>query len=58
MEIKFELQIAMELEQHIIMAVSSCLAKRFGGMIQMSGTPDTFYYLNPQIPAANYIRPV
>ncbi|PWA38550.1 SWIB/MDM2 domain superfamily protein [Artemisia annua] len=48
----------MECQHPIIMAVSSCLAKRYGGSIQLSGTPGTSYYLNPEIPEAAHIRAV
>lgn len=54
----FELQVAMDLEQPIIIAVISCLVKRYAGIIQLSATPATYYYLNPKVPEADHIRAV
>lgn len=58
MAIKFEIDVAKQLEQPVIIAFSSCLVKRFGGNIQLSGTPATSYYLNPDLTEANHIRVV
>ncbi|PWA87606.1 Arginine--tRNA ligase, cytoplasmic [Artemisia annua] len=58
MATKFEAEIAMECQHPIIMAVSSCLAKRYGCSIQLSGTPATSYYLNPEILEAAHIRAI
>ncbi|PWA91520.1 nucleic acid-binding, OB-fold protein [Artemisia annua] len=58
MATRFELQNAMELEQPVIIATCSCSAKRYGGIIQLSATPATSYYLNTKVPEADHIRAV
>ncbi|PWA67118.1 Argonaute/Dicer protein, PAZ [Artemisia annua] len=46
----FEIQKYMALEKPVTIAISSCLAKRYGGGIKLSATPTTSYYLNPNVP--------
>ena len=58
MATKFELELTLEHEQPIIIAVSSCIVKRYGGTIQLSVTLASEYYLNPDIPEAHQIRAV
>ena len=58
MATKFELELTLEHEQPIIIVVSSCIIKRYGGIIQLSATPASEYYLNPEIPEAHQIRAV
>ncbi|PWA64422.1 nucleic acid-binding, OB-fold protein [Artemisia annua] len=53
---KFEHELTSEHEQPIIIAISSCIVKRYGGTIQLSATPASSYYLNPDIPQAHQIR--
>ena len=55
MATKFELELTFAHEQPIIIAVSSCIVKRYGGTIQLSATPSSEYYLNPDIPEAHQI---
>ncbi|PWA73449.1 nucleic acid-binding, OB-fold protein [Artemisia annua] len=54
--IGFPVNLSREIEQPVIIAVSSCWAKRFGGGIQLSATPATCYYLNPEIAETDHIR--
>ncbi|PWA67128.1 nucleic acid-binding, OB-fold protein [Artemisia annua] len=54
--IGFPVNLSREIEQPAIIAVSSCWAKRFGGGIQLSATPATCYYLNPEIAETDHIR--
>ncbi|PWA76610.1 nucleic acid-binding, OB-fold protein [Artemisia annua] len=55
---RFELKLTFEHQQLIIIAISSCIVKRYGGTIQLSATPASSYYLNPDIPEAHQIRTV
>ncbi|PWA46491.1 nucleic acid-binding, OB-fold protein [Artemisia annua] len=54
----FPLQMLNQLEQPVIIAISSCWARRFAGGLQLSATPATHYYLNPHVEEANHIRQV
>ncbi|PWA53249.1 nucleic acid-binding, OB-fold protein [Artemisia annua] len=54
----FPLQIFSELEQPVIIAISSCWARRFAGGLQLSATPATHYYLNPNVEEAEHIRQI
>lgn len=45
-----------QLEQLIILAVTSCWARRFSGGLQLSATPATYYYMNPDVEEARHIR--
>ncbi|PWA88207.1 helitron helicase-like domain-containing protein [Artemisia annua] len=56
MAMDFPLQLLSELSRPVIIAVSSCWARRFGGGLQLSATPATHYYLNPNIEEAERIR--
>ncbi|PWA56458.1 replication protein A 70 kDa DNA-binding subunit [Artemisia annua] len=38
------------LEKPVIIAVSSCRVTRFRNNLQLSSTPATYYYINPEIP--------
>ncbi|GJR31637.1 DNA helicase [Tanacetum coccineum] len=44
-----------KMEQPVIFAISSCKANVYGG-IQLSGTPATYYYFNPEIPGLEELR--
>ncbi|GJS19084.1 DNA helicase [Tanacetum coccineum] len=44
-----------KMEQPVVFAVSSCKATIYGG-IQLSGTPTTHYYFNPDIPGLEELR--
>ncbi|PWA48597.1 hypothetical protein CTI12_AA489050 [Artemisia annua] len=52
----FPVNLCSEIQQPPIIAFSSCWAKRFGGGLQLSATPATSYYLNPEIPETDTIR--
>lgn len=52
----FPLETMSQLEQPIILAVTSCWARRFSGGLQLSATPATFYYINPDVEEAHRIR--
>lgn len=52
----FEVSLCTQLQQPVVIAVSSCWAKRFAGGVQLSATPATSYYLNPEIEEADQIR--
>ncbi|PWA94498.1 helitron helicase-like domain-containing protein [Artemisia annua] len=54
--IGFPVSLCSQVEQPPIIAITSCWAKRFGGGVQLSATPATTYYINPQIPETDYIR--
>ncbi|PWA80720.1 nucleic acid-binding, OB-fold protein [Artemisia annua] len=56
MATNFPLETLGELEQPVVIAVSSCWARRFPGGLQLSATPATNYYLNPRVEEANHIR--
>ncbi|PWA73350.1 DNA binding protein [Artemisia annua] len=45
-----------EMEQPVIIAASSCWAKRHAGVVQLSSTPATAIYINPEVPQADYIE--
>ncbi|PWA35704.1 nucleic acid-binding, OB-fold protein [Artemisia annua] len=45
-----------EMDQPVITSASSCWAKRHAGVIQLSTTPATAIYLNPEIPEADHIE--
>ncbi|PWA35435.1 nucleic acid-binding, OB-fold protein [Artemisia annua] len=47
-----------EMERPVVIAASSCWAKRHAGIIQLSSTPATSIYLNPKVPTAEHIREV
>ncbi|PWA59484.1 hypothetical protein CTI12_AA391240 [Artemisia annua] len=47
-----------EMDQPVIIAASSCWAKCHAGVIQLSTTPATAIYLNPEIPEADHIEEV
>ncbi|PWA53954.1 nucleic acid-binding, OB-fold protein [Artemisia annua] len=47
-----------EMEQPVVIAASSCWAKRHAGIIQLSSTPTTSIYLNPPVPTAEHIQEV
>ncbi|PWA57673.1 nucleic acid-binding, OB-fold protein [Artemisia annua] len=47
-----------EMEQPVIIAASSCWAKRHAGVIQLSSIPATAIYINPEVPQADYIEQV
>nr|GFA46380.1 nucleic acid-binding, OB-fold protein [Tanacetum cinerariifolium] len=44
-----------KIENHVIIAVSSCKVPKYGGL-QLSATPATYYYLNLDIPDLEAIR--
>ncbi|PWA34426.1 nucleic acid-binding, OB-fold protein [Artemisia annua] len=45
-----------DMDQPVIIAASSCWAKRHAGTIQLSSTPATAVYLNPKVPEADHIE--
>ncbi|PWA74085.1 hypothetical protein CTI12_AA254430 [Artemisia annua] len=45
-----------EMEQPVVIAASSCWAKRHAGAIQLSTTPATAIYLNPEVPETDSIE--
>ncbi|PWA96572.1 nucleic acid-binding, OB-fold protein [Artemisia annua] len=52
----FPVQTINQIEQPVVIAVSSCWARRYSGGLQLSSTPATYYYLNPQLEEAERIR--
>ncbi|PWA64738.1 nucleic acid-binding, OB-fold protein [Artemisia annua] len=46
---KFEEQEYAQMRKPVILAVSSCYIKRYGGQLQLSATSATHYYFNPPI---------
>ncbi|GKD27678.1 DNA helicase [Tanacetum coccineum] len=55
MAIEFNTEEFEKMEQHVIFAISSCKANIYGG-IQLSVTPVTHYYFNPDIPGFEELR--
>ncbi|PWA97527.1 nucleic acid-binding, OB-fold protein [Artemisia annua] len=47
-----------QMEHPVVIAASSCWAKRHAGVIQLSSTPATSIYLNPEVPTAEHIQEV
>ncbi|PWA68283.1 nucleic acid-binding, OB-fold protein [Artemisia annua] len=45
-----------DMEQPVIIAASSCWAKRHAGTIQLSSTPATAIYINPEVVEADHIE--
>ncbi|PWA42991.1 nucleic acid-binding, OB-fold protein [Artemisia annua] len=54
----FPLHTLTQMEQPVIIAVSSCWVRRFSGGLQLSATPTTYYYLNPSVEEAGQIRQI
>lgn len=53
----FPMQTYMELQQPVVLAASSCYVKRYAatGALQLSSTPATHVYLNPNVPETEHI---
>ncbi|GJZ35269.1 DNA helicase [Tanacetum coccineum] len=51
----FDKQAYLSMEKPVIIAVSSCKVNKYGA-IQLSGTPATHYYFNPEIPGIEELR--
>ncbi|GJX76208.1 DNA helicase [Tanacetum coccineum] len=52
---KFDMEAYAQLPKPVVIAVSWTWANRRYGSLQLTATPATYYYLNPNIPEANYI---
>ncbi|PWA53637.1 nucleic acid-binding, OB-fold protein [Artemisia annua] len=52
----FDVNKCAGMEQSVIIAISSCWARHFAGELQLSATPSTSYYLNPDVLKADHIR--
>ncbi|GJS66167.1 DNA helicase [Tanacetum coccineum] len=51
----FDMETYTHMPKPVVIAVSSTWASRKYGGLHLSATPATYYYLNPNIPEANYI---
>ncbi|GJZ76221.1 DNA helicase, partial [Tanacetum coccineum] len=51
----FDMEAYAHMPKPVVIAVSSTWATRRYGGLQLTATPATYYYLNPNIPEANYI---
>ncbi|GKD62716.1 nucleic acid-binding, OB-fold protein [Tanacetum coccineum] len=52
---KFDMTAYSQMAKPIVIAVSSTWATRRYGGLHLTATPATYYYLNPNVPEANYI---
>ena len=53
---KFKKDQIDKLEKPVIIAVSSCRVSKYYNKLQLSSTPATYYYINPNIPQLERYR--